>query len=155
MSQKQLSLIEQFDKTTRKRELLIEKLVSFINNLKYIRTCTAFAFTPPLVKEDRMKNINHAMHYLAILTFRLSRGVAKWRTKDYQYFSKLTEDGGFVNMTEAKSDEELIEFYKNNAKRIRTLLLINREIMGNDIEIGTHIVQSFDKLYRSHAIQSS
>ncbi len=149
---KQLTLIEQFDKSRDHHILFVEKLIDFIKLVKYYRTCTTFSDSTEKLRHERLAVLQTILYWLAQLAFRVSRGLPKFDKEGFGYFQDLTKDKVFLNMVEYIPQEQLIEFYTSGSKRARTLFILARNVIKDDIEIGTRVIENFDKLIRSNAV---
>ena len=148
-NKQQLSLLEQFDKTKNRQELLVTELIKTIGNIKYFRTCTSFAFINQAVKDERLKLIETILYWLAQLAIKQSKGLEKYKDKNYAYFHGLTKDGTFLNMAESIPEETLVEWYQNGSRRARTLLIASRDLIKHDLTISGRIIENFDKLTKT------
>ena len=148
----QLSLLEQFEKSKNRQELLVKQLIHFIGLVKYYRTCTSFADIPPPVKTDRLAILENILYWVAQLAFKQSKGLPGYSSPEastFAYFHRMTKDGVFLNMVEPPDPKALEEYYVNGSKRIRTLLILNRDLMKHDIDLGSRIVDNFNDLIKT------
>ncbi len=148
-NKQQLSLLEQFDKTKNRQELLVTELIKTIGNIKYFRTCTQFAFIDKVTKETRLSLIEGILYWMAQLAIKQAKGLEKYKDKNYAYFHGLTKDGTFLHMTESVTEETLVEWYQSGSRRARTLLIASRDLIKHDLTISGRIIENFDKLIRT------
>jgi hypothetical protein len=136
----QLTLINQFDKSTTRQQYLVDSLIKEIGVLKYYRTLSEFG------KMGNEKLITTILYWTAMLAHRQSKGLAKYKGQTQADFMDRTLDGVNLNITDGIDTNAVWEYYRNGYQRMRTLLMGSRDLLKDDMTTKNRILTHYETL---------
>lgn len=145
---KQLTLLEKFEKNEARQLELVELLGKEIGNLKYYRTCTAFSDFTPDERREITDVINNILHWVAYLAYYQSRGLEKFKKHNLASFLESTKDKVVLHQTHPHDCEITKEFYRNGFQRMRTLLMVNKDILTYRLKETKLILEHYNNLIK-------
>lgn len=142
----QLSLLDDFDKYTRRDERLVNELLKAISNFKYFRANVPF--TDFTAKAKIAEALSQILYWTAWVAWKKAKYVEDYRD-DYRLdrFLAFTKDGSYVSVTEPLSKEEMSEFFWNAHKRTKTMFMAYRDILQGEKDATARILRYFDEIH--------
>lgn len=143
---KQLSFIEKLDRNTARQLELVQSLGKEIGNLKYYRISTAFSDFTGKEKQEITECINTILYWTATLAYYQSKGLDKFKGHTLEKFLKTTEDKEYLTQTSPSDSEIVREFYISGSKRMKTLLMVNKDILQYRLKEVNLILDNYKQL---------
>lgn len=138
----QLSLLDQFEKSSTRQLKLVESLISLIKLFKYYRTCTRFAH----MNEANIKMLSSILDTMVVLTYHSSIGLEFYKNKDLKYFKDISEEKVHLGMVDVPSKEDIQQYYINGSIRVRGLLRSNIDLLKDNLSKSNLLLSLLDKL---------
>lgn len=142
----QLSLLQEYDKLSRRDERLVKDLLSAISNFKYFRVNVRYTDFPK--KQEIEDVLSQILYWTAWIAWKKAKYVDGYRD-DYRLdrFLAFTKEAPGLNVTEIKSQEEMSTFFHNAHKRTKTTFMAYRDILQNETEATRRILKSWDEIH--------
>lgn len=118
--------MEDFDKSLRKEDYLINSILKNIENVKYLRNRIYFSDLDGENKEKALNFTDTTLYWMAYLTFNMSRYNGEYRYKSLEYFKTLTKNKGAVGMSSVPSNEDILEHIRGQQARLDELFNGNK-----------------------------
>ena len=114
----QLTLVDQFEKTDKRRAIFLAAIEKQIGNFKYFRTLSRFNGMP----EKTAIVLNNILNHLAQLATLIDT------SKPTGYYTDQTKDRVLLNVTESTDHEVIREYYHNGYIRLRGIFMANKDL---------------------------
>lgn len=142
----QLSLLEDYDRFSRRDERLVNDLLSAIGNFKFFRTNVRYTDFPK--KQEIEEALSQILYWTAWIAWKKAKFVEAYRD-DYRLdrFLAFTKEAPGLNVTEIRSQEEMSAFFNSAHKRTKTTFMAYRDILQNETEATRRILKSWDEIH--------
>ena len=154
-SYNQLTLLEDYDKYSRRDERLVNDLLKAIGNFKFYRTNVRF--TDFVKKQEIEDSLSQILYWVAWVAWKKAKYVDDYR-EDYKLdnFLAFTKEAPGLNVTIPRSQEEMSGFFRNGHKTIKTTFMAYRDILQGEVEATKRILKYFDHIHDlTYAVQGS
>ncbi|HEY0751366.1 MAG TPA: hypothetical protein VGD26_09425 [Chitinophagaceae bacterium] len=142
----QLSLLDDFDKYTRRDERLVNELLNAISNFKFFRVNVRFT---DFEKRDQMEELlSQILYWVAWIAWKKAKYIDDYRD-DYRLdrFLAFTKEASGLSVTEPKTREEMSDYFRNAHRRIKTTFMAYRDILQGETEATKRILRHFDEIH--------
>lgn len=142
----QLSLLDDYDKYSRRDERLVNDLLREIGSYKFFRVNVRY--TDFDKKEDIEQVLSQILYWTAWVAWRKAKYVEDYRD-DYRLdrFLAFTKEAPGLNVTDIKSQEEMIEYFRKAHIRAKTNFMAYRDILQNEKDATARILRYFDEIH--------
>lgn len=145
-SYNQLTLLNDFDKYSRRDERLVNELLKTIGNFKYFRVNVRF--TDFVKKQEIEDALSQILYWTAWVAWKKAKYVNDYRD-DYKFerFLAFTKEASGLNVTQPLTQEEMSGFFKNAHKRTKTTFMAYRDILQGEVDATRRILRYFDEIH--------
>lgn len=142
----QLTLLDQFDKYSKRDERLVSELLRALYNFKYFKVNTRFSEIHN--KADIEKELNNVLYWVAFLSWKKARYIPEYKDNwKLEYFLAKTKEASHVNVTEYLTPDTLSEYYQNGHKRLKSTFMVYKDLLVDERAITKRILDSFDNIH--------